>query len=88
MNIFRSERFKEELKIILSYIAKDKKSAALKFSKQLQTTIENLSTSPYKGRLSKNGSRELIFKGYTIPYILDNETIVIIGIFNMNNWQL
>ena len=29
--------------------------------------------------------RDLVFKGYTVPYIIDNETIVIIDIFKWEN---
>ncbi|MFA6143883.1 MAG: type II toxin-antitoxin system RelE/ParE family toxin [Sulfurimonas sp.] len=49
--------------------------------------METLTDHPHKGRLSDDGNRELIHKGYTIPYLVDGENIVILGIFNQNEWK-
>lgn len=87
MRIRRSGRFENELSTIIDYIAKDKKSAAKAFNRGLQLAIETLLDQPHKGRPTENGNRELIYKGYTIPYLIDGENIVILGIFNQNEWS-
>ncbi|MDD2369198.1 MAG: type II toxin-antitoxin system RelE/ParE family toxin [Sulfuricurvum sp.] len=87
MKTIRSDRFKDELKAIVTFIAKDKRSAAKKFNRDLQTIIESLIDNPRKGRMTKNESRELVYKGYTIPYIIEEDDIVILGIFNQNEWK-
>ncbi len=34
-------------------------------------------------------TRELIFKGYTVPFYIDDEAhkIIVLGIFNQNIWE-
>ncbi|MDD5717119.1 MAG: type II toxin-antitoxin system RelE/ParE family toxin [Sulfuricurvum sp.] len=87
MRIRRSGRFEHELGEIVDYIAKDKKSAAKAFNRSLQFAIESLADHPNKGRPNDDGYRELVHKGYTIPYLVDDENIVILGIFNQNEWK-
>lgn len=87
MTTIRSDQFKDELKGVLTFIASDKRTAAKKFNRELQALIDSLIDNPYKGRSAKNGSRELVYKGYTIPYVIDGENIVILGIFNQNEWK-
>jgi len=57
---------------ILTTIAKDKKSASKKFNKDLKEKIKLLLDSPFMGRPSiyfeDEKYRDLIFKGYTIPF--------------------
>ena len=86
MRTIRSEQFKDELKAIVLFIAKDIRSAAKKFNQELQAVIDGLIDNPLKGRIAKNKSRELVYKGYTIPYFIDGESIIILGIFNQNEW--
>lgn len=71
MKLNRSNQFKNELQKILSFIAKDKKTAAKKFNHELQNILDTLIVHPYKGRSTENGNRELIHHGYTIPYLID-----------------
>jgi plasmid stabilization system protein ParE len=87
LRIRRSSRFENELGEIIDYIAKDKKSAAKAFNRNLQSAIEKLIEHPSKGRLSEDGYRELVHKGYTVPYLIDDEVILILGIFNQNEWK-
>lgn len=87
MRIRWSGRFEYELGEIIDYIAKDKKSAAKAFNRNLQSAIETLIDHPNKGRLNDEGNRELIHKGYTVPYLIDGDNIVILGIFNQNEWN-
>ena len=55
--------------------------------------IKNIPHSPYSYRKRNNSenstTRELIFKGYTIPFEIDekNNKIIILGIFNQNLWN-
>jgi len=34
-------------------------------------------------------TRELIYKGYTVPFYIDNDAqkIIVLGIFNQNIWE-
>lgn len=55
--------------------------------------IQNIPNNPYACRKKENAIdenvRELIYKGYTIPFEIDNEKqkIIILGIFNQNLWE-
>lgn len=86
--VIRSGQFKEELKAVLSFIAKDKRSAAKEFNRGLQVAIDGLIDNPRKGRGIDEDNRELIYKGYTVPYLINKDDIVILGIFNQNEWNL
>ena len=87
MQIIKDELFKENLKTVLKYIAQDSKTKASKFNKQLSVQVNKLDNMPFKFRQSNyyedNNIRDLIFKGYTIPYLVDEEKelIVVLDIF-------
>jgi plasmid stabilization system protein ParE len=49
--------------------------------------LDSLVDHPRKGRPTEDGGRELIYKGYTIPYLIDGDEIVVMGIFNQNQWS-
>lgn len=87
MVIKQDDRFKTELKGIFDYIAKDSRQRAVKFKSDLFTKIDNLKDNPKEYRASyyidNPNARDLIFKGYTIPYLVDDEVIIILGIFNL-----
>ncbi len=72
--IEKSDRFKEELQDIVAYIAEDSVTRALQFYDEIILKIENLSASPYTYRkrksLNDENIRELIHKGYTVPYYI------------------
>lgn len=87
MRVKRSPRFNKELLDIVKYIAENHPKNARNFFHTMIETVGKLSDSPYKGRPNTDGNRELIYKGYTIPYFLDGETIIILGIFNQNEWE-
>lgn len=87
MKIIYSPRFEREAVAAYEFIAKDKIKAAQEFLIHLKKQIEGLVNHPKKGRLNDEGYRELIYKGYTVPYLLDGEYIVILGLFNQNNWE-
>jgi plasmid stabilization system protein ParE len=88
MQIKQQVIFKNNLKQIIDYIAKDNISAAKDFRKNLFLKIKELPNMPKKNRKSyyynEENIRDMIFKGYTIIYEIYNDTIEIQTIFNTN----
>ena len=84
-------KFERELKIIFDFIAKDSLSRAREFRNELIAKIERTAQTPFICRKSINFNdesiRDLIFKGYVIPYLIDDEVIYILGIYKANEWQ-
>ncbi len=37
--------------------------------------------------LHDENTRDFIFKGYTIPYLIDDDIILLLGIYNSNEWN-
>ena len=87
MKIVYDPQFNREVMAAYEFIAKDKRKAAKEFLAKVKAHIETLTDNPRKGRLNDEGNRELIHKGYTIPYLIDGDNIVILGIFNQNKWN-
>ena len=87
MVIVRKREYSTALKVILSFIAKDSRNRALNFKSQLDNKINNLVNFPYKFNQSKNHNdedvRDMIFKGYTITYLIerDKDRISILDIY-------
>ena len=81
MKILIEASFSKPLLSILSTIAKDKKTAAKGFNKELRQKIALLATSPYMCRSSiyfdDKNYRDLIYK-------IDNDIIKVLDIFK---WQ-
>jgi plasmid stabilization system protein ParE len=80
--------FRKNFGIIWDFIAKDGVNKANNFKSTLRHSIEkNIPVFPYKCRRSyyydSEDIRDYIFKGYTLPYLIDNEKnqIVILDIF-------
>lgn len=75
--IVRSNEFKENLSKILFYIAKDSKNRANNFKNSLKKELHELTFMPLKYRQSiyfnQENIRDFIFKGYCIPYVIDEE---------------
>ena len=84
-------KFECELKIIFDFIAKDSLNRAREFRNELIAKIERTAQTPFICRKSINFNdesiRDLIFKGYVIPYFIDDEVIYILGIYKANEWQ-
>ena len=84
-------KFERELKIIFDFIAKDSLSRAREFRNELIAKIERTAQTPFICRKSMNFNdesiRDLIFKGYVIPYLIDDEVIYVLGIYKANEWQ-
>ena len=91
MQITRDTVYLEELDKILNSIAKHSLANALNFIGKLDHHISKIPYMPYKSRHSfyydSEDVRDLIFKGYTIPYLVDNENqqIVLLDIFKWSN---
>ena len=90
MQIVRSKEYINTLKNIISYISKDSKKRALVFKKELDKNIDNLVYMPYKCRQSiyfdDENIRDLVFKGYVIPYFIDKNRILILGIIKYKQY--
>ena len=88
MKIIIEIGFSKPLLQILSTISKDKKSASKKFNKDLKDRIKLLLDSPFMCRASiyfeDSRYRDLIFKGYTVIYKVEENEIKILDIFK---WQ-
>ncbi len=71
----------------MSFISKDSRKKSLTVRNELDKQINDLGLFPYKFRKSlyhqNENIRDLIFKGYTIPYLIDEEkeTIAMLDIF-------
>jgi len=91
-SIETTSRFDDELLVALDYIALDSLDRALQFHDTLMEKLHTISSNPLMYRQREGADehvRELIFKGYTIPYYIDYmvEKIYILGIFNQNIWE-
>ena len=86
-----TDRFIYEFRAITDFIALDGKIRAKEFSKSIKFSCQNLINMPYKCRKSiyfnDENVRDLIYKGYVIPYLVENECINILGIYKENTWE-
>jgi len=87
LQIVRTKAFSKSLDQIVNYIAKDSLNRSLLFNRQLQKSVNDLANMPFKYRKSyyynDRNVRDMIFKGYTIPYLVDeqNSRIILLDIF-------
>jgi len=93
MILEKSNRFNKELQTIILFIAYDNPYRALKFFDDIISKIDNIPINPFSHQQRKSSNdiytRDLIFKGYTIPYYIDTDKdkIIILGIYNQNKWK-
>lgn len=84
MKITLDDKFKNSLDNILDFIALDSLNQSKKFNRDLFKQIYKIPDMPYKFRKSihfnDENIRDLVFKGYTVPYLIDDEVIVVLGI--------
>ena len=84
-------KFERELKMIFDFIAKDSLNRAREFRNELIAKIERTAQTPFICRKSINFNdeniRDLIFKSYVIPYLIDDEVIYVLGIYKANEWE-
>ncbi|TKB96080.1 type II toxin-antitoxin system RelE/ParE family toxin [Pedobacter cryophilus] len=80
------ESFLNRLKSQIHYISLDSNNRAIKFKKDLFLKIREIPTKPYSFRKSiyfeDELIRDLIFKGYTIVFRINNQTIEVFGLIN------
>ncbi len=94
MRVIKSPRFDTELETIVDFISEDSPRRALRFYDELLNKLEAIPSNPYRYRkrpkIDDKNIRELIFKGYTVPFYIDtaNNVIVVLGIFSGNEWEL
>ncbi|NLK67074.1 MAG: type II toxin-antitoxin system RelE/ParE family toxin [Campylobacteraceae bacterium] len=88
-----SSKFDKSLEEIRVYITlKDGETRYENFANELFRSINNIEFMPRKHRknlqVNQENIRDLIFKGYTVPFqILENGDIFIITIFKQNQWD-
>ena len=88
--LVESEHFTQQLEAILSFIAEDKVTSALKFAQTLKKDVNLILEFPYMAKTScyhdKDTFRDLTFMQYTIIYFIDSKLneIVLLEIFNKN----
>ncbi len=91
MQIKYSVRFEAELKEIFVFIAADSFVHAQDFVDTLKSKIKDIPAMPYAHRRSlkvrDSSIRELVFNGYVIPYKIEKDSILILGIFGSNMWE-
>ncbi len=91
MKIVRSSKYIAALQEIMRFISRDSKKRALAFRSQIDKQIASLADMPYKCRKSiyfdDERMRDLIYKGYTIVYKVDEHQnlIVIVAIKKHQN---
>ena len=85
MQIIRDTNYLLKLQSIMEYIAQDSLNQALKFQVDLDETIDDIPNMPFKYKKSiyfnDKNIRDLVFKGYVVPYKIDTakNQIIIIG---------
>ena len=86
-----TDRFWHELDTIVDFIELDSTLQGEKFAEGVQAACETLEFMPYKCRKSLNFNdesvRDLVFKGYVLPYRVKDDNIYILGIYKENVWQ-
>lgn len=91
MQIVQSNRFVDELNEISDFIAKDSITKAKKFQSELLKNIQIIAEQPFLCRKSINFNddnvRDFIFKGYVIPYFVNDKEILLLGIYKSNLWK-
>jgi toxin ParE1/3/4 len=87
MQVIRDDFYLSKLDKIIDYMAENSLSAAITFLDKLDRKIDSLPNMPLKFRQSSyyedEKIRDLVFKGYTIPYLvdIDKNVIIILDIF-------
>ncbi len=90
MIIKDSDRFIVELDNITTFIAIDSLDRAMEFEDELKEKMKILPSNPYAFRKSikfdDENIRDFIFKGYVIPYLIEDNIIYLLGIYKTNQW--
>lgn len=88
MEIILTEQFIANVKDILDFYASNSPQTARNFFDALYEKIESIPFMAYRFRKNKDfhqdNVRDLIFKGYVIPFKIDDDSIKIIAIYKHN----
>ena len=83
MKIIYKESFSNRLENQLDYIARDNPQAARRFQEELKLRINEIPDFPRRYRKSvyfdNDSIRDLIFKGYTIVFRINEDIIEVFG---------
>jgi len=89
MRIETTTEFRAKLEKQIQYISLDKPKAAKNFKSAIFSQLKKLKEMPYKNKQSKffddKNIRELIYKGYSIIYVVEKERIVVFGFHKWEN---
>ncbi len=89
LQIVKTNKYINSLEKIMLFISKDSTNRALEFENNLNQKINNIPQYPYKHRKSiyfnNEEIRDLIFKGYVIPYLIEDARMIILGITKYQN---
>lgn len=76
---------------IYDFIAKDSEDRARSFISELLTKIELACDMPLSCRknpqLAREDVRDVIYKGYVVPFLIKGENIFILDIYKNNEWK-
>ena len=91
MKVIFTARYRHEIRQIARFIAFDSKARANAFVDGVERACYGVADMPYKCRKSLNFNdesvRDLVFKGYVVPYRIKGDYIYILGIYKENQWQ-
>lgn len=91
MKIRFEESFINSLALKLEYIAKENPQVARKFKNELILSCKDILHMPYKYRKSiyhdDENVRDLIFKGYTIIYMIEDEQVSVFAIIHHEKYH-
>ena len=91
MNVRLLPSFIAKFQLVLEKIAKDKKSAAHMFRREILRECYSLSDFPYRCRRSihynDDNIRDLIFKGWTVIYKITDEEIKVFALTKYEDYK-
>lgn len=91
MTIYFDENFLINLAKIQDFIANDSINRAIKFKDDLYQKISEIYPFPLRFRknllVNKDNVRDLIFKGYVVPFEINDNHIMILTIYKNNLWK-
>lgn len=88
MEIILTEEFRTELKLIVDFYMEKSEKVASDFLENLFEKIDSIPFMTYRFRKNSHfrqeNIRDLIFKGYVIPFIVEDDQVKILSIYRRN----